>query len=68
MAVYSLRARERPAVSTPLTWDEVEEAAATGDASRLDFDAAAVLARVDDHGDLYAPVAELEQDLPAAPE
>jgi len=68
VAVYSLRARERPAVSTPLTWDEVEKAAATGDASRLDFDAAAVLARVDDHGDLYAPVAELEQDLPAAPE
>ena len=67
VAVYSLRARERPAVSTPLTWDEVEEAAATGDASRLDFDAAAVLARVDDRGDLYAPVAELEQDLPASP-
>src|SRR5207245_8352472 len=63
VAVYSLRARERPAVSTPLSWDEVEEAAADGDPSKLDFDAGAVLARVDDHGDLYAPVAELEQDL-----
>ena len=68
VAVYSLRARERPAVSTPLSWDEVEEVADNGDASRLDFDAGAVLARVDQRGDLYAAVAQLEQNLPATPE
>ena len=68
VAVYSLRARERPAVSTPLSWDEVEEVADDGDASRLDFDAGAVLARVDQRGDLYAAVAQLEQNLPATPE
>ena len=30
IAVYSLRARERPTVSTPVTWDEVERAVENG--------------------------------------
>jgi bifunctional non-homologous end joining protein LigD len=47
---YSLRAKATPTVSTPLTWDEVE---AGGDIS---FTAAEVLARVDEHGDLFAAV------------
>jgi bifunctional non-homologous end joining protein LigD len=63
--VYSLRARERPTVSTPLTWDEVREGAASGDPQRLVFDADQVRARVDEHGDLFAPVVSLVQELPA---
>jgi bifunctional non-homologous end joining protein LigD len=60
VGVYSLRARERPTVSTPLAWDEIE----TGDPDALVFEADEVLARVDEHGDLFAPVADLEQRLP----
>jgi bifunctional non-homologous end joining protein LigD len=60
VGVYSLRARERPTVSTPLMWDEVE----AGDPDALVFEAADVIARVEEHGDLFAPVAELEQRLP----
>ncbi|MDQ6927444.1 MAG: non-homologous end-joining DNA ligase [Actinomycetota bacterium] len=67
VCVYSLRARERPTVSTPLRWNEVEHVANTGDAALVTFDADAVLARVDKDGDLFAPVAELQQRLPAAP-
>ncbi|HEX5896391.1 MAG TPA: non-homologous end-joining DNA ligase [Thermoleophilaceae bacterium] len=60
VSVYSLRARERPTVSTPLDWDEV----AAGDPDALVFEAANVLERVEERGDLFAPVAELEQRLP----
>jgi bifunctional non-homologous end joining protein LigD len=60
VGVYSLRARERPTVSTPLTWDEVE----AGDPDELVFEAEDVLARVEEHGDLFAPVEELVQRLP----
>ncbi len=68
VCVYSLRAREHPTVSTPLTWDEVERVASTGDPEPVILDADAVLARVAEHGDLFAPVAEMEQSLPAAPD
>jgi bifunctional non-homologous end joining protein LigD len=61
VAVYSLRARERPTVSTPLEWAEVEAA----DPGALVFESDDVLARVDERGDLFAPVAELQQALPA---
>jgi bifunctional non-homologous end joining protein LigD len=60
VGVYSLRARERPTVSTPLSWDELE----AGDPDALVFEADDVLARVEEHGDLFAPVAELRQSLP----
>jgi bifunctional non-homologous end joining protein LigD len=60
VGVYSLRARERPTVSAPLAWDEVEE----GDADALVFEADDVLARVEEHGDLFEPVATLKQQLP----
>jgi bifunctional non-homologous end joining protein LigD len=59
VAVYSLRARERPTASTPLTWKEVEDTSRT-----LLFEAYDVLDRVREHGDLFAPVLELEQELP----
>jgi bifunctional non-homologous end joining protein LigD len=60
VGVYSLRARERPTVSTPLAWDEIE----AGDPDALVFEADDVLARVKERGDLFAPVEELEQRLP----
>src|SRR6185369_3415741 len=62
--VYSLRAKERPTVSTPLRWKEVEEALAARDPARLTFEASAVLARVAAHGDLFAAVLSEVQRLP----
>jgi bifunctional non-homologous end joining protein LigD len=64
IAVYSLRARERPTASTPVTWDEVEHAAENDDGASLVFEAGEVLKRIEHHGDLFAPVLELEQELP----
>jgi len=64
IAVYSLRARERPTCSTPITWEEVQQAADSGDGSQLVFETKDVLKRLDEHGDLFAPVLELEQELP----
>src|SRR4051794_16245326 len=53
VSVYSVRARARPTVSTPVSWDEVDDVAASGDAERLVFETADVLSRVDDLGDLF---------------
>jgi bifunctional non-homologous end joining protein LigD len=60
VGVYSLRARERPTVSTPLAWSELEE----DDPTELVFEAGDVLERVEEHGDLFAPVVEQVQRLP----
>ena len=60
--VYSLRAMERPTVSTPLSWDEVEAIAESGEP--VAFTAPEVLARVEELGDLFSPVQTLEQELP----
>ncbi|MBS1869254.1 MAG: DNA ligase D [Actinobacteria bacterium] len=65
VAVYSLRAKERPTVSTPVTWDEVEACLQAGDPALLRFEHAAVLARVAQHGDLFAEVLSQRQPLPA---
>lgn len=62
IAAYSLRARPTPTVSTPVTWDEVSDGA---DGSPLQFDAGSVLDRVASRGDLFAAVADLEQELPS---
>jgi bifunctional non-homologous end joining protein LigD len=62
--VYSLRARERPTVSTPVAWQEVEAVVESGDAQPLVFEAADVLERVDRDGDLFARVLSLRQSLP----
>ena len=59
-SAYSVRARPDARVSTPLAWDEVEE----GDPNALVFEADDVLKRVEEHGDLFEPVATLEQRLP----
>ncbi len=58
VGAYSLRARDRPTVSTPLSWDELDDPGA------LSFDSAEVLARLEEHGDAFAGVLETEQELP----
>ena len=62
--VYSLRARERPTVSTPVSWEEVEHCLKKKDPNLLVFDSHQVLARMEKNGDLFAPVQTLEQRLP----
>lgn len=64
IAVYSLRARARPTASTPVSWEEVEAVADNGKGDSLAFEAGEVLERIERHGDLFAPVLELEQELP----
>ena len=64
VAVYSLRAREHPTASTPVTWEEAERALKKKDASLLVFEARQVVTRVEKMGDLFAPVLELKQRLP----
>jgi bifunctional non-homologous end joining protein LigD len=64
IAVYSLRTRERPTVSTPITWEEVEQTLRKKDAQRLVFEATDVLKRVEKIGDLFEPVLKLKQKLP----
>jgi bifunctional non-homologous end joining protein LigD len=56
VAVYSLRARPEPTVSTPVTWQEVDKCAKSGDPTALRFQAGEVLRRVDKYGDLMAPL------------
>jgi len=64
VCVYSLRATERPTVSTPLDWEEVRVARDAEDPASLAFDAHEVLGRVAARGDLFAPVLSLVQALP----
>lgn len=61
VCAYSLRAKARPTVSTPVGWDEVAEAA---EGAELSFEASEVLERVEASGDLFAEVATLRQQLP----
>jgi bifunctional non-homologous end joining protein LigD len=62
--VYSLRAKQRPTVSTPVTWDEVAGALKKNDSAELTFEFDEVLHRVGQMGDLFTPVIELKQKLP----
>ncbi|KDN21917.1 DNA ligase D [Amycolatopsis rifamycinica] len=62
IAPYSLRGRDHPTVSTPLTWDEVE---ACRHVTQLVFTADDVLDRVDDHGDLLLNLPEKRTPLPS---
>jgi bifunctional non-homologous end joining protein LigD len=65
VTVYSVRARERPTVSTPVTWEEVIACRDQGDPDLLTFDTEDVLRRVDAQGDLFAPLLSAVQKLPA---
>ncbi len=65
VCAYSMRGKERPMVSTPVTWDEVSDALDGKDPDALTFEAPDVLDRVAQVGDVYLPNLELEQELPA---
>jgi bifunctional non-homologous end joining protein LigD len=65
VCVYSLRAKERPTVSTPVSWEEVERGSRRRSERTLVFEAGQVLERVEETGDLFAPVLTLKQELPA---
>src|SRR3954470_2773900 len=62
--VYSLRAKEQPTVSTPVTWKEVEKCLKKKNAKLLVFPSDRVLERVQKIGDLFEPVEKLKQKLP----
>lgn len=62
VSVYSLRAKEHPTVSTPVTWEEVEKA--LRQEKPLQFEADEVLRRVKRKGDLFDAVLKLKQKLP----
>jgi bifunctional non-homologous end joining protein LigD len=66
VCVYSVRPKERPTVSTPIGWDELEGALDNGDAAALSFETGDVLERVAERGDLFEPVLSERQDLSAA--
>jgi bifunctional non-homologous end joining protein LigD len=64
VCVYSLRAKEQPTVSTPVTWKEVETCLKKKKPEILTFTSDQVLERVAEHGDLFEPVVSLKQKLP----
>ncbi|PYK20157.1 MAG: ATP-dependent DNA ligase [Verrucomicrobia bacterium] len=64
ICVYSLRAREEPTVSTPVTWNEVENCLKKKNAELLRFRSDQVLTRVEKQGDLFERIEGLKQKLP----
>jgi bifunctional non-homologous end joining protein LigD len=64
VTVYSVRARERPTVSAPVSWDEVQKCLDSGDPESLSFDTDQVLARVAAQGDPFAMLLSTRQQLP----
>jgi bifunctional non-homologous end joining protein LigD len=64
ICVYSLRAKEQPTASTPVTWKEVEETIKKKDGKRLVFRCEQTLTRAEKMGDLFAQVETLKQKLP----
>jgi bifunctional non-homologous end joining protein LigD len=64
VCVYSLRAKEHPTVSTPVTWDEVDAVRKKKKAELLVFESEDVIKRVEKTGDVFAPLLTLKQKLP----
>ena len=64
VSVYSLRARERPTISTPLAWKEVEQALRSRRKPELSAEPSALLKRVERDGDLFEGLLTLRQELP----
>jgi bifunctional non-homologous end joining protein LigD len=68
ICVYSLRAKDRPTVSTPVKWEEVAATLKKKDPELLVFESHQVLARVEKWGDLFEPVLKRKQKLPSIEE
>ena len=64
VCVYSLRAKDTPTVSTPVSWDEVGQALDTRKAQSLSFTSEQVLQRIEKFGDLFSPILSAKQHLP----
>ena len=64
VCVYSLRARERPTVSMPVTWKEVAQCLRKKDPELLVFESDKALRRAEKLGDLFEPVLKMKQKLP----
>ena len=64
ICAYSLRAREKPFVSIPLEWKELENLSVQGDAGKLQVVHSEALRRVERTGDLFQEVLVKEQKLP----
>jgi bifunctional non-homologous end joining protein LigD len=65
IGVYSLRAkREKPFVSMPVAWEELQDALKRKKPDRLYFEPKEALARSEKHGDLFAPMLTVKQNLP----
>jgi bifunctional non-homologous end joining protein LigD len=65
IAVYSLRAREKPTASIPIHWREVERTAKGGDPEKIRFEIPDAIKRIEKEGDLFESVLRLKQKLPA---
>jgi bifunctional non-homologous end joining protein LigD len=61
---YSLREGDRPTASAPVRWEEVDAALESEDRESLVFDSERMIQRVEEEGDLFAPVLALRQELP----
>jgi len=64
ICVYSLRAREKPYVSCPLAWEELENLAGEKDPEKLQVVSAEAVSRAGKQGDLFREVLEKKQKLP----
>jgi bifunctional non-homologous end joining protein LigD len=64
VCVYSLRAKDTPTVSMPVTWEEVATCARKRDPATLSYDSGSALSRVEEKGDLFEPLLSLKQSLP----
>jgi bifunctional non-homologous end joining protein LigD len=64
VAPYSLRATAWPTVSTPVTWEEVEQAVGEDRPEKLTFVPQDIPRRLETQGELFRPVLELTQTLP----
>jgi bifunctional non-homologous end joining protein LigD len=64
VSVYSVRARERPFVSAPVSWEEVQQSLDARDPELMGFDTEQVLQRAAQRGDLFATLLSTRQELP----